>query len=194
MVKNFVAFFCFHFFFVVGCLGQNTTNSTQEPLPKMPSPTTTDTTPVHSPKKAALRSAIIPGWGQAYNKKYWKMPIIYAGLGTCVYFITTNQIEYNHLKKAYLLRIDDDPNTQDLRYATDIPNEVIYDYMETYRGYLEWSVIATVAIYALNIIDATVDAHLFTFDVSDDLSLRWQPTMQMAYNKWQPTLSLQLKF
>ena len=126
--------------------------------------------------KAALMSAVLPGLGQAYNRSYWKIPVLYAGAATLVYFISENQKEYLSYKDAYLYRLDGDPATVDERYPnlTDADILVRKDY---YRRNRDLSIILTGVLYALNIIDAYVDAHLKEFDISDDLSLQTRPWM-----------------
>ncbi len=147
----------------------------------------------HSPKAAGIASAIIPGLGQAYNKKYWKIPIIYAGLATAGYFIYYNYTIYTNFQEAYRLRGDGDTATNlssfDVWYITS--TETIYldgyessqlsELSNIYRRNGDLSVIIAAGIYALNIIDAVVDAHLFEFDVSDDLSLNIQPFYNPAF-------------
>jgi hypothetical protein len=145
----------------------------------------------HSPKKAAMYSAIIPGWGQAYNKKYWKIPIVYAGFGTIGYFIGWNNRYYNTYKSAYSDLTDDDPNTDsynDIEASQyyDLTNPTDYDnfrsglnkQQEYYRRNRDLLIISIIGFYGLNIIDASVDAHFFDFDVSEDLTMNWQPTIQ----------------
>ncbi len=146
---------------------------------------------IHSPKKAAIYSALLPGLGQAYNKKYWKIPIIYAGFGTLGYFISWNNKNYQVLKLAYSDLTDDNPDTDsylDLEAAKyyDLDNESERNQFENglnkqqnyYRRNRDLLIISTAAFYALNIIDASVDAHLFDFDISEDLSFNWQPAMR----------------
>jgi hypothetical protein len=146
---------------------------------------------IHSPKKAAVYSAILPGLGQAYNKKYWKIPIIYAGFGTLGYFISWNNKNFKVLKLAYSDLIDGNPDTDsylDLDAAKyyDLDNESERSQFENglnkqknyYRRNRDLLIISTVGFYALNIIDASVDAHLFDFDISEDLSFNWQPAMR----------------
>ena len=145
----------------------------------------------HSPKKAAMYSAIIPGWGQAYNKKYWKIPIVYAGFGTIGYFIGWNNRYYNTYKDAYSDLTDDDPNTDsyndieasqyyDLTNPTDCENfrSGLNKQQEYYRRNRDLLIISIIGFYGLNIIDASVDAHFFEFDISEDLTMNWQPTVQ----------------
>lgn len=136
-----------------------------------------DTTQVHSPKKAAMYSALLPGLGQAYNQKYWKIPIVYAGFGTLVYFINQNNTEYNKFKDAYAFVIAEKegnpPNEYVERYEQNADKlRKIKDY---YRRNLELSYILTGTLYLLNILDATVDAHFFNFNVDKDLSLKVEP-------------------
>ena len=146
---------------------------------------------IHSPKKAAIYSALLPGLGQAYNKKYWKIPIIYAGFGTLGYFISWNNKNYQVLKLAYSDLTDDNDDTDsylDLEAAKyyDLDNESERNQFENglnkqqnyYRRNRDLLIISTAAFYALNIIDASVDAHLFDFDISEDLSFNWQPAMR----------------
>jgi len=131
----------------------------------------------HKPMKATLMSAIVPGLGQVYNSKkrngeqrakpnYMKVPFIYAGLGTGVYFLHTNVVEYKSLKNSYLSEIELDPSYTDAQAIDEI---------EAKRRYAEISVIAIAAVYVLNIVDASVGAHLYHFDVSDDLSFNFHP-------------------
>ncbi|MFW6019993.1 MAG: DUF5683 domain-containing protein [Bacteroidales bacterium] len=130
------------------------------------------TTKKHSPKKAARLSAMLPGLGQAYNEKYWKIPVVYAALGTSTYFIINNNKEYKKYKKAYIARTDNDSSTvTSLKFTT----ENIKLRRDYYRRNLELSIVATVGIYVLNIVDATVDAHLFDFNVNENLSMRIEP-------------------
>jgi hypothetical protein len=129
----------------------------------------------HSPKKAAIMSAAFPGLGQIYNRKYWKLPIIYGGLGTLGYLITFNSLQYSYYRKAYLAKIDDDPLTIDeFPFASE---DGLRQRLNQHRRTRDMLIAGAVLVYALNIIDASVDAHLFEFDVSDDLSLRVEPVI-----------------
>ena len=123
-----------------------------------------------SPKKAAVYSAIIPGYGQIYTKKYWKVPIIYAGLITSGYLIKNNQENYNIYKEAALTSIENNYEDQlNLTYSE------LINLKDRYRRNREISYFYFVGTYILNIIDASVNAHLFNFDVSDDISLNINP-------------------
>lgn len=134
----------------------------------------------HSPKKAVLYSVLVPGLGQAYNKKYWKIPIVYAALGTSSYFIYYNYQYFDSLRNAYLIRTDGDSTTID--EFVGYSEEAILQEIDRWRGYLDIAVFVTAGIYLFNIIDALVDAHLFYFDVSDDLSFQIKPTIFPSYN------------
>jgi hypothetical protein len=136
--------------------------------------------PDHSPKRAAVMSAMLPGLGQAYNKKYWKMPLVYAALGATIYGISFNNKKYQLYKDAYIIRLDGDANTVDdfdpstgaAEVYTESQLRTLQDF---YRDNRDLSGVLTVLAYAINILDAYVDAHLFYFDVSDDLSANWSP-------------------
>ena len=146
---------------------------------------------IHSPKKASIYSAILPGLGQAYNKKYWKIPIIYAGIGTIGYFIAWNNNIYKTYKLAYNDLTDKDPDTNSFleldnaeRWNLDDPTEYANfksalskytDYTHRNRDLL---IISMLGFYGLNIIDASVDAHFFDFDISEDLTMNWQPAVR----------------
>ena len=145
---------------------------------------------VHSPKRAAIYSAVLPGLGQAYNKKYWKIPLVYAGFGTIGYFIGWNNRNYNTYKFAYRDLSDTIPETNsyldilppgyDLSNPTHAENfkSGLYKGQESFRRNRDLLIISIIGFYGLNIIDASVDAHLFDFDISEDLSMNWQPTVQ----------------
>jgi len=133
-----------------------------------------DTT-YHSPKKAGWFSTAIPGLGQAYNKKYWKIPIIYAAFGTVTYFLVKHNKEYLKYRDAYIARTDNNPSTVD-----DFPEyttENLRVYKNMYWKSRDLDVILLVGVFTLNILDAIVDAHFYTYDISDDLSLRITPVV-----------------
>ena len=158
--------------------------------------TETDLESVHSPKKATLYSAILPGLGQAYNKKYWKIPLVYIGFGAIGYFIKWNNDNYQINKKAYHDLTDNDPDTKfyetltafqyyDLNNPTSEANfkDGLNKRQEYYRRNRDMLIISMAGFYGLQIIDASVDAHLFNFDMSDDLTLNWQPSMLSVNNE-----------
>jgi hypothetical protein len=135
-----------------------------------------DTT-LRTPQKATMYSAILPGLGQVYNKKYWKVPIIYGAGGAFVYFTIYWHTKYKKFRDAFL----------DGYGQPDPPPVLIdgrlYDYdvlprgRDGYRRWRDLCILGTAAIYFLNIIDAMIDAHFFYYDVSDDLSLRIGPAL-----------------
>jgi len=144
------------------------------------------------PRKASILSAILPGAGQVYNKKYWKLPIIYAGLGGFGYLFYTNNSEYNNYRQAVRAAYDDDPaTTYDTRYSPDDLQALkLY-----YRKYRDIAIFGLGAIYLLNIVDANVDAHLKTFDVSDNLSMRVSPWYSPGTSRTQALgVSVKLNF
>jgi len=136
---------------------------------------------IYDPKVAARRSAIIPGWGQAYNKKYWKIPIIYAGLGVTGYIFVNNIKIYKEYKFAYSARIKAEPPTLDSTdyhqlddiYKVLSPNS-IRSARDEFRRYVDYSALIFILLWGLNVVDAAVDAHLKNFDVSPDLSLQFK--------------------
>lgn len=152
--------------------------------------------PVHSPRKASLYSAILPGLGQIYNKKYWKIPLVYGGFATLGYFIGWNNKNYKTSQNAYKDLTDDDPETQsymnlkqiiyyDLKNASDIATlkQGLISSQDYYRRNRDLLIIVTAAFYGLNIIDASVDAHFFNFDISEDLTLDWKPSVDKLKNQ-----------
>lgn len=146
----------------------------------------------HSPKKAAIMSACLPGLGQAYNNKYWKIPIIYAGLGGAGYAIGFNNSRYQSYRKAYIARTDTLDSTTDPYTNYSAAN--LLDLRNYYRHNLELSVIIISFVYVLNIVDASVDAHLYDFDISNDLSLSIQPSAWNAGSLGAPALGAGLTF
>lgn len=139
--------------------------------------TTTVADTGHSVKKATLRSLMIPGWGQIYNNKWWKVPIIYAGLGTTAYLAVDNHNTFKTFIRAFESRLDDDPSNDQLVFFNE---RQLIELQDIYRRWRDLSIIVGGLIYALNIIDAHVDAHLFDFDLNDDLTARWQPSVMRS--------------
>lgn len=141
--------------------------------------------PRHSPRKAAIRSAILPGWGQVYNKKYWKVPIVYTAIGIPIGTFLYNQKWYSRTRDAAKMLANND--TANYRQRVD---EKLYVYFSTpgalptllryrndFRKNMDYSILFTLLFWGLNVVDATVDAHLKDFDVSDNLSMRIRPTI-----------------
>jgi hypothetical protein len=136
-----------------------------------------------SPRTAALLSFVLPGAGQAYNKKWWKIPLVYGALGGMTWLAVDNGQQYQALKQNYKWLVDGDPITK--------PTEAPYIYMnaaqmkgyrDQYRGFSEKSYLFLGITYLLTVTDAFVDAHLSSFDVSDDLSLHVEPDIQSVSN------------
>lgn len=122
------------------------------------------------PARASMLSAIVPGLGQAYNGDYWKIPIFYTGLGVCAYCWSSNQKQYDRYRNMYL-------QLQDETYTGNLTEDNIKWYRDQYRRYRDYSIIATVLVYALNIIDANVFAHFSSFDISDDITFNVEPAL-----------------
>ena len=131
----------------------------------------------HNPKIAIALSAVIPGAGQIYNRKAWKVPIIYAGLGASGYCVYHFAKKMNDYKFEYRYRMQGKTELLDPRFA-DKDDETVLSMKKYHQRNMEISIAATTVVYVLNLIDAIVDAHLFYFDISDDLSMRWSPTIQ----------------
>lgn len=133
----------------------------------------------YNPNIAIRRSAFVPGWGQATNKNYWKIPIVYGALGTTSYLFFRNLKQYNESKDAYILATDNDPSNDHLikePYFTvkDQPDR-IRNFRNQVRQNVDYSALFFIIFWGLNVVDAAVDAHLKTFDVSDDLSIIIKP-------------------
>ena len=128
------------------------------------------------PRKAAIYSSIIPGSGQIYTEKYWKVPIIYAGLITSGYYIYQNHKSYSEYKNAYIIRKDNDPNTID-KFNNIYNDNNLITLTEFYRRNFEISTLLFTLTYVLNIVDASVSAHLFEYNITDNVSMKIQPAL-----------------
>ncbi|HET7733776.1 MAG TPA: DUF5683 domain-containing protein [Paludibacter sp.] len=143
------------------------------------------------PMKVVWMGAIIPGYGQILNRKFWKLPLVYGGFLGCAYALAWNGSKYQSYKTAYRDITDTDPATNTFLdilppgLTIDSPGiggintftNTLKQKQENFRRYRDLSIIATVGYYALTLVDAYVDAQLYDFDISPDLSLRFQPTM-----------------
>jgi hypothetical protein len=127
----------------------------------------------HSPTKAALYSAVLPGLGQVYNRKYWKVPILYGGGAFVYYLIDQFNSNYNELSNAYEAALNNQLGEYEKfeRYINYTPDQ-IKAARDINRRYRDLNIIIMVGVYLVNVIDATVDAYLFNFDVSKDLSFK----------------------
>ena len=130
-----------------------------------------------NPRTATIRSAILPGLGQIYNKKYWKVPIVYGALGTTAGIFAYNVKNYKRLKAAYINATDNNQNNNGEIYYKfrNLSPESLRTYRNVFRQNVDYSALFFVIFWGLNVVDATVDAHLKSFDVSDDLSLQIKP-------------------
>lgn len=139
-------------------------------------------------KRAMWLAIVLPGAGQIYNRKYWKLPLVYGGITGCIYAITWNNQMFHDYSQAYMDIMDNDPNTDSyndflhLGNVVDESNKSRYQELfrkrkDRYRRWRDLSVFALIGVYALSVIDAYVDASLSEFDISDDLSLSVSPTV-----------------
>ncbi|SFT07418.1 hypothetical protein SAMN04487906_2786 [Zhouia amylolytica] len=153
-----------------------------------------------SPSRAAFYSAVLPGLGQAYNKRYWKIPIVYGAIGTGVYFYLENTKQYDRYRDAYKSRLagfntdefwgtDADGNPKN---TPDLSEDALRDAQEFYQKNKDLSLLITIGLYALNIIDANVDAHLKQYNMSDDLTLK--PYMEINEINFNKNYGLTLTF
>ncbi len=163
------------------------------------------------PTKAIIYSAIFPGLGQIYNRKYWKLPLVYGGFLGCAYAITWNGNQYNEYKKASSDFNDTDPTTNSwIRYKGSLSLDVstwssdqvanftnnLQRGKDYYRRYRDLSYFITVGLYALVMIDAYVDAQLFDFDINPDLSMKVEPVLfdKSSFNSRSVGLQCSFKF
>ncbi|MDH3697889.1 MAG: DUF5683 domain-containing protein [Flavobacteriaceae bacterium] len=156
------------------------------------------------PSKAAFYSAVLPGLGQAYNKRYWKIPIVWGALGAGIYAITYNDGEYNRFRSAFKRRkagfIDDefyDLNGSGIVAGEpDFSDEALQDAQERFQRDRDLSLLITIGLYVLNIIDANVDAHLKQFNVDENLSLDIKPYLhwEEQYGQAHYGMVVQIKF
>jgi hypothetical protein len=142
---------------------------------------------IPDPKKAMWLAIVFPGGGQIYNRKYWKLPIVYGGFLGCVYALNWNDTMYRDYSQAFVDIMDDDPNTKS--YENFIPPSYNINQNMTrlqdlfkrkknyYRRYRDMSIFCMIGVYALSIVDAYVDAEMSSFDISKDLSMKVKPTI-----------------
>lgn len=187
----------FFLLFTVAINAQDTIVPTASQLNSLPEVEANEK--VHSPKKAALLS-LVPGGGQIYNhiampkgkkKAFWKIPIIYAGLGATGYFTIKNHIDQKTLKQEYIFRSENGFPNPDLPEYASYDDQGILTLFESKRTNRDLMLFAFIAVYGLNILDAFVEAHFVSFDVSKDLSMSIRPAM---YDLRSPGLSINLKF
>lgn len=145
-----------------------------------------------NPRKAALFSFILPGAGQVYNKKWWKLPIVYGAFGTLIWIEARNVREYRAARENYRWIVDGDATTEAQGKFAGRSAASVKDYRDTYRRYVEFGGIGLGLAYLLTAADAFVDAHLSRFDVSEDLSLHWRPVPAPGGPAWGLTFQVDL--
>ena len=132
----------------------------------------------HSPNKATFYSAILPGLGQIYNQKYWKVPIIYAAFGGFMYYANYNNFVYNKYKDAYNIQLRIDGGEIGLEPAyPGASADNLKRQKDLWRRYRDLTFIGIGVLYVIQILDADVDAHLFDYDMTEDLTMRIEPTL-----------------
>ncbi|WP_243389550.1 DUF5683 domain-containing protein [Flavobacterium cyanobacteriorum] len=142
-----------------------------------------------APSKAAFYSAIVPGLGQVYNKKYWKVPIVYGGLGLSLYYYSWNNTEYHRYRDAYKDRLAGRQVSGEL---ANLDNDRLLRGQRFHQRNRDLSMLITIGIYILNIVDANVDAHLMQFNVNENLSLR--PQLQQNQIDYKHNMGLTLSY
>lgn len=158
-----------------------------------------------NPNRAVWLALVIPGGGQIYNRKYWKLPLVYGGFVGCAYALNWNNQMYKDYSQAYLDIMDDDPNTKS--YEDFLPvsanisgqearyQEIFRKRKDLYRRQRDLSIFCFIGVYLLSVIDAYVDAELSNFDISKDLSLRVEPTIiNDSHNKRNNSVGLNCSF
>jgi hypothetical protein len=168
----------------------------------------------HSPKKATIYSLVLPGLGQIYNRRYWKVPIVYVGFGVIYYFIRFNNKNYKDFRDAYAWSLEQhqqppvvpyqlntlgftSPFSAPNEYATKYTSAQLLEGREYYRRNLEMSYMLTVALWLLQTVDAVVDAHFYNFSLTNDISLNIKPWVSPPIQKSSPNgggLCLTMKF
>ena len=150
------------------------------------------------PKRALWLALVIPGGGQIYNRKYWKLPLVYGGFIGCLYAMNWNNNMYKDYSQAYLDLSDNDPNTQSYNQFLHLGAKITTDSdiqrykdlfkkrKDRYRRWRDLSFFVLVGVYALSVIDAYVDAELSVFDISKDLSLKVEPTIMNNHQSKNP--------
>ena len=148
----------------------------------------------HSPRKATIYSALLPGLGQVYNKKYWTVPVLYGAFALTGYFINYNNVRYHKYNKELIAR--DQKDTLSFNPSlVNLDDASVKSASTDFRRYRDLDIVIAALIYVLNIVDAHVDAHLFYFNVDDNLSLRVTPQLRQLQNQAVvPNLSLKFNF
>jgi len=148
----------------------------------------------HNPTKAMWMSAALPGLGQYYNHKYWKIPIVYAGFSTLAYFSITNRQQYVRYRDAYSTKLALDGGTANDPLIDNYTEEQLLSMREYYQSNLELNYILFGAFYLLQIIDATVDAHLYDYNINSNLSIGIDPIIYQNQNQVHASPGLRLQW
>lgn len=151
----------------------------------------TESVKAHSPKRATIYSAILPGMGQVYNKQAWKIPIIYALGATTTYIAINNYQNSIKFKNEYFNRLDGKTSELLPDYST-YSDESILSLHEAYNKNFQLSVMITGVVYLLNIIDAMVYGHLFDFDINEDLGASIKPFATPSFGCFSPSIGMSL--
>lgn len=153
-----------------------------------------DSSYIKSPKKAALLSLVFPGLGQMYNRKYWKVPIVWGLLGVASYSVDFTSKLHNLYLNDYITVLKDTTNTQlEILGYSDV--KYLIERKDKFRKYYDYSIIAWLIVYGLNILDANVDAHFSNFDISEDLTLNFSPKIiKLTNNNYTFGINLALYF
>jgi len=197
LVFRFALFLIPFFVILVPCHGSGQEPSDDTTLSYPAKKARTDTTiRRHNPTKATIYSMVLPGLGQVYNKKYWKVPVIYAGFGVFYYFIRFNDTEYKAWRDAYnhaLVNADTlEPFVNEYERLYGYNTEILKDQKNYYRRNRDLTYILTSIWYLLNIVDAAVDAHMFTWEIDDNLSMKLEPSFSEPMTGYRPVGGLRL--
>jgi hypothetical protein len=191
MRKIVYIFILIHFYFFSGTITAQTTQSGLVAEQTIASDSSTKKkVKKFDPRIATRRSAMIPGWGQIYNKKYWKLPLVYGGLGITASVFQYNVKNYNLLRLAYMYKIDTISANDaliDPRFK-NLSANALRSYRTAFRQNVDYTVLFFIAFWGLNIVDATVDGHLKAFEVNDNLSVQ----LKQGYSQMANTAGLSL--
>lgn len=147
-----------------------------------------------APSRAAFYSAIVPGLGQIFNKKYWKLPLVYAAVGTPIYFYVDNDSKYRDYRNEYKKRLRGIYDTEDPVFGK-LDNDRVIQGQQFYQRNRDLSLVVAIGFYILNVVDANIDAHLMQFNVNDKLTI--QPAMEYNprdLNQYQYAINIQYSF
>ncbi len=182
--------FILHISLILALFASSSLQAQEEPALSASDTNVVDSTELHSVSKATWLSTAIPGAGQFYNQAYWKMPIIYGGIGACIYLAVDNHRLYRRYLDAFFLKIDSNATETNI-YVQAYSERELIELQNIYRDWRDLSIIIGAVVWALNVVDAHVDAHLYDYNMSDNLSLRAEPSLFYVNNF--PAVGLRLK-